>query len=338
MGPLQKKNKIIILLILMLILSLSCVFAKSINEGLKNFLVNYFSIIECNDRLLVHFISVGQGDAIAINTPNDEVILIDTGPNDATVTFSTYIKEKVINNHLDNTIDYLILTHADADHIGGALRLLNEFEVENIYLPIIDSTTQTYLELIDFIEKGDYNLITDLIDLSNDIYDIQIFGPYDASDENDTCPIIKLEYLDVSFLFTGDISTDIEEQLILDYFNEIDSDIIKIAHHGSKYSSSLEFLEAVSPEYAVISCGNNSYGHPTDVVINNIKEVGANLLRTDIDGDILFSVSTANSYDVLTNEYNITGLMIDYRFFVLVIDLIIIVCIFMILLKKEKHK
>lgn len=166
---------------------------------------------------------------------------------------------------------------------------------------------------------------------------MKVYGPYESSDTNDSCPIIRLEYLETSFLFTGDISTDIEEKLLTNYYENIDCDIIKIAHHGSKYSSSLEFLQAVSPEYAVISCGKNSYGHPTDTVINNIIEVGSSVLRTDLQGNILFSVVEQNSYDVLTGDYIITGLILDYRFFVLIIDIILLVSICVLIFKKEKH-
>lgn len=337
MKDIQKKNKIIIILIFLLIVSLTNFFADKISAQLKNILIEQFSIIESDDRLMVHFISVGQGDAIAINLPNDEVLLIDTGPKDSAVRFTNYIKEKVFNNRTDKTIDYLILTHADADHIGGAMRLLKNFDVENIYIPFLESESTTYLQLIEYIKSGDYDLMSDLSkSLVSDEYDIKIFGPFDSTDTNDTCPIIRLEYRNVSFLFTGDISNDIESILLSDYSDDIDSDIIKIAHHGSKYSSSLEFLQAVSPEYAVISCGNNSYGHPTDVVLKNISEVGALAIRTDVAGNILFSVSSKNDFYLLTGEYNITGLVIDYRYFVLAFDLIMIVCICALLLKKAK--
>ena len=338
MKSVQKRNKIIILTVLMLIFSLSTLFSDFISTVFKNFLVSQFSIIESNDRLMVHFISVGQGDAIAINLPNEEVMLIDAGPNDNSVTLTNYIKQKVLNNSHDNKIDYLILTHADSDHIGGALRVLKEFEVENIFIPFLESETDSYVELTTFIENGDYNILPNLQNLFEiNHLSMEVYGPYESADTNDSCPIIRLEYLETSFLFTGDISTDIEEKLLTNYNDDIDCDIIKIAHHGSKYSSSLEFLQAVSPEYAVISCGKNSYGHPTDTVINNIIETGASVLRTDLQGNILFSVEEQNSYDVLTGDYIITGLILDYRFFVLIIDIILLVCICVLIFKKEKH-
>ncbi len=335
----QKKKKIIILLVCMLIFSLSCVFADFFSKHIRNFLIDKFSIIESDDRLLVHFISIGQGDAIAINLPNDEVMLIDTGPQDRAVTLTKYIEQKVLNNSNDDTIDYLILTHADADHIGGALRVLKEFDVENIYVPFLESETQGFLELTSYIKNNNYNILLNLNELNLDEeISIEVFGPFDSTDTNDSCPIIRLEYLEVSFLFTGDISTDIEEILLDENYEAMNSDILKIAHHGSRYSSSLEFLQAVSPEYAVISCGNNSYGHPTDVVINNIIECGANVLRTDLKGNILFSVSVLDQYDILTGDYTVTGLILDYRFLVFVVDIIILIIICLILFKKEKHK
>ena len=287
---------------------------------------------------MVHFISVGQGDAIAINLPDDKVMIIDTGPEDSAVTLTNYIEHNVLNNSHNKKIDYLILTHADSDHIGGALRLLKQFDIKNIYIPYMESYTDSFLRLINYIKNGNYNILSDFNDFIDDssVFNLEIFGPFDNSDTNDSCPIIKLEYLEVSFLFTGDISTNIEEILLLDYYEKIDSDIIKIAHHGSKYSSSLEFLQAVSPEYAVISCGNNSYGHPTDIVINNISETGAKILRTDLKGNILFSVSETNSYNILTNDYIIIEILIDYRFLILIFDCIILISICVIIFKKKK--
>ena len=218
MKSVQKRNKIIILTVLMLIFSLSTLFSDFISNVFKNFLVSQFSIIESNDRLMVHFISVGQGDAIAINLPNEEVMLIDAGPNNNSVTLTNYIKQKVLNNSHDNKIDYLILTHADSDHIGGALRVLKEFEVENIFIPFLESETDGYVELTTFIENGDYNILPNLQNLFEiNHLSIEVYGPYESSDTNDSCPIIRLEYLETSFLFTGDISTDIEEKLLTNY-------------------------------------------------------------------------------------------------------------------------
>ena len=218
MDLIQKKKKITILLILMLIASLSCVFSEFINEKLKNILINQFSIIERNDSLLVHFISVGQGDAIAINLPDDKVMIIDTGPEDSAVTLTNYIEHNVLNNSHNKKIDYLILTHADSDHIGGALRLLKQFDIKNIYIPYMESYTDSFLRLINYIKNGNYNILSDFNDFIDDssVFNLEIFGPFDNSDTNDSCPIIKLEYLEVSFLFTGDISTNIEEILLLD--------------------------------------------------------------------------------------------------------------------------
>ena len=126
----QKIKISIVLSVIMLTISLFCVFYAKINSTIENFMFNKFGVISRKGNLLVHFIDVGQGDAIAVNLPNDEVLLIDAGPKNNNVKFTNYVKQNVLNSKTDLVIDYLILTHADADHIGGAMLLLQEFDVK----------------------------------------------------------------------------------------------------------------------------------------------------------------------------------------------------------------
>lgn len=335
----QKKKPIIILVSIMLVLSLTCVFYNQINTWLIDVVANNFNIVIRRDSLMVHFISVGQGDAIAINLPDDKVMLIDTGPQDSSVTLTNYLNEKVLNTSRDDVIDYLILTHADADHIGGSLRVLQNFDVENIYMPVFENDSIQFNSLISYVEENDYNIIENLADIECFLdYSIDVFGPFEYTSSNDSCPVIKVTYMDKSFLFTGDISSTVEDELILEYGDEIDCDVLKVAHHGSKYSTSLEFLEMVTPEYAVISCGQNSYGHPTDVVINNIYDVGATLFRTDQQGNILFVESENYDLLMLNDNYMINDFILDYRFIILVIDVIIFVYLIILIVKNPKKR
>lgn len=335
----QKKKSIFILVSIMLALALTCVFYNQINVWMIDTVALKFNIVIRNNNLMVHFISVGQGDAIAINLPDDKVMLIDTGPQNTAVTLTNYLNEKVLNTSRDDVIDYLILTHADSDHIGGALRVLQNFDVENIYMPAFESDGLQFNSLISYVEENNYNVIENLeeIECSRE-YSIEVFGPFEYTTSNDSCPIIKVSYIDASFLFTGDISSSIEEELILNFGDEIDCDVLKVAHHGSKYSTSLEFLEMVTPQYAVISCGRNSYGHPTDVVINNIYDVGATLLRTDQQGNILFV--EGEDYDLveLNGDYMINDFILDYRIIIFVIDVIIFVYLIILIIKKPKKR
>ena len=340
MTKVKQKKELITLFVTIGIITIFIFFYPIIQPRIYSALYNNFSIISNRGNLLVHFITVGQGDAIAINLPDGKVMLIDAGPTDSNVSLTTYINEKVVNSKLNKRIDYFVMTHADSDHIGGALRLLQTFEVDTIYMPVVTEETATYSELYDYIYENDYNLINsvDAEDIIKSNYTIEFFGPIDTVDENDFCQIIRIEYISHSFIFTGDISSEIENEYVKTYGELLDSDVLKVAHHGSKYSSSIEFVEAVSPKYAVISCGPNSYGHPTQEAISSISSTGATILRTDNDGNILFAVGDYYDLSVKTGEYGITGVILDYRILILVIDGVLIFCAVKRLLQEKRSK
>ena len=338
MNERQKKKRIIILVIVGVLAIISLFFADSIDNAIERLLREQFNIVSRDGNLMVHFINVGQGDAVAINLPNDEVMLIDTGPRESSVTLTNYLYENVLNDSRDRAIDYMILTHADADHIGGALRVLENFDVKHIYMPIVESDTDTYLELKSFVEDNDYFIIDNIEAIDDDEnFSINVFGPFDTTDENDSCPIIKLGYLGTRFLFMADISTEIEEKL-LDADYDIESDVIKIAHHGGNTSSSLDFLIAVSADYSVISCGENNFGHPTAEVIENINQSQSKLIRTDIDGNILFEVGAPYEINLLTTSYTINGSAFRYYYVVIIIEIAIMFNLFILLIKKDANK
>lgn len=318
-------------------LALSCIFYEPINKSLKVFLLENFSIVQLKDNLLVHYISVGQGDATAINFPDGRVMLIDAGPDDSASTLSSYLTNKVFNNQTDFTIDYFILTHADADHIGGAMRILSDFDIGIIYMPIIESETNVYKNLVNYINENNINseIISAKVELVGGV-NLEIFEPLDRTSTNNTCPLIKLEFYDTSFLFTGDIDSSAESEFIRLYGDELDIDVLKVAHHGSSYSTSEEFIKATTPEYSVISVGKNSYGHPSSEVLNRLETIGVENYRTDINGNILFFVGKDNENFILTTNYTITNLIIDYRLFVLVIDSIVLIEIVILYVRKCK--
>lgn len=336
----QKIKKCVPIIILMLILSLTCVFYNFLQPKIITLFQTRFNIVSKTNNLLVHFIDVGQGDAIAVNLPNDKVLLIDAGTENKNVTFTNYIKEHVLNSAHDNIIDYLILTHADADHIGGTLRLLKNFKVNKIFMPIYQNNTQIYLELKNFIENNcNYETISRDIKFNVAGCEINILGLYEYEDTNKSCPVVKMSYLNKSFLFTADIPIDIENLLINEYGEELNSDVLKIAHHGSNTSTSSKFLSYVTPEYSVISVGQNSYGHPTQNVLNNINNSGSALLRTDVNGSVMFSVGKNYNLTYNCDKYLITSSTLDYRFVILVLDVVLILAIIKILIKKKnKHK
>ena len=336
----QKKKNLITLLILS-ILGLTCIFSSTFNVWITKFFLNQ-NIVTKRDNLLVHFISVGQGDAIAINLPDERVVLIDTGTIDYSVDYTDYLYENVLSNSKNRNIDYLILSHADADHIGGTKRLIQNFNVKKIILPVIDSETEIYTEIKSEISKN--NIDTNIVEeneLSDNGYKFNFYFIEDE-DTNASSTVVKLSYKNLGFLFAGDIDIEAENKLISKYGEELDSDVLKVAHHGSKMSTSKEFLEIVTPKYAVISCAKNSYGHPTDTVLKNLSSAGAEIYRTDVGGNLLFAVDNAVGLRCLKYNYHITNLWFNYALIVLIVEVLILVKIVVdfvnILRRKAREK
>jgi len=249
--------------------------------------------------LEVVFFDVGQGDSIFIETPNGVQVLIDGGP-------TSVILEKLAEEmpFYDRTIDLIILTHPEHDHYFGLFEVLKRYEVKNILWTGIIRDTAEYQEWIRLIEEegAEVGVVEagQKIVLSEKIY-LSILHPFEnlenqkVKNANDTSIVASLFFGNVSFLFTGDIGKKVEARLV-EQGIDLDSDVLKVCHHGSKTSSSLEFLEAVSPEVAVIQVGkDNSYGHPHPEVLARLEEFGIQVLRTDINGDIKI-ISDGNNF------------------------------------------
>ncbi len=246
-----------------------------------------------SEDLEVVFFDVGQGDSIFIETKDGFQVLIDGGPGLA-------VLEKLGQemSFYDRTIDLMILTHPDHDHLYGLLEVLKRYEIKSILWTGVIKDNAEYREWIKLIEEeGAEMLIAQAdqrIDLSDDIYMI-IHYPFENLEGqefkqvNDTSIVAELVFNEVSFLFTGDISEKIEKQL------DIDSDVLKIAHHGSKSSTCFEFVESVSPEIAVISVGENTYGHPDPGVLQTLEEFGINTSTTKNHGDVRI-ISNGDSF------------------------------------------
>ena len=233
----------------------------------------------------VYFFDVAQGDSSMIITPyRKEVILVDTGGvrnRNVSDDVISFMKSKGINS-----VDYMILSHGDFDHMGEVYNITKVMNIKNV---IFNHNSFNELEL-DFIRylddskinyfKGNNKLnITDNMRFLND----KVFD-----NENDNSIIFYLKLYNYSFLFTGDIGVDVEKCLI-DKYNLIMIDVLKVGHHGSKTSSSKEFIDEISPKYSIISVGmNNRYGHPSDVVLDNLSS--SKIYRTDKDGSIMFKV------------------------------------------------
>jgi competence protein ComEC len=240
--------------------------------------------------LEVNFFDVGQGDAIFIETPQSQQILIDGGPD-------SKILEKLGKEmpFWDRSIDLIILTHPEADHLAGLLEVLKKYKIENILWTGVVRDTPEYTEWTKLIKEEKAKIYIaesgEEIKMSNGIsmdilYPLANLENKEFENSNDTSVVNRLVFGYDSFLFTGDISQTAEKEII-EKTIYIDSDVLKVCHHGSRYSSSEEFFKKVSPELAVISVGkNNSYGHPTQEVLENLNKYGIKILRTDEVRDI----------------------------------------------------
>ena len=239
--------------------------------------------------LEVNFFDVGQGDAIFIETPKRHQILIDGGP-------SSVILEKLGKEmpFWDKTIDLIILTHPERDHLAGLIEVLKKYKIENILWTGVIRDTAEFKEWQNLIKDEKARIKIAKVGqkiiaggtVINILYPLENFEGEILKDSNNTSIISKLIFGQNSFLFTGDIYQSAEKE-ILDRGLDVNSDVLKVAHHGSKTSSSEEFITKVSPEIAVISVGKgNSYGHPRQEVLEIFKKFGIKVLRTDLDGDI----------------------------------------------------
>ena len=337
----EKTKKIIINIVIVALLAILFCFAPLINPQIKLALARDFNIVTNKNALIVHFISVGEGDAAAINLPNGEVILIDAGVNYSASTLTNYVNNYVLNNDRDKDIDYLILSHADSDHTGGAINLLQSFNVEKIVMPTMDVTTAGYTQLKDYISTKNYPIIEPEIDKIYSVAgcNIEFLNAGEYSTSNDNSHVVKLSYLNASFLFTGDISSNVEADLVNKYGQKLDVDVLKVAHHGSDTSTSKIFLQATTPDWAVISCGeNNSYGFPTLTVLENLNEQNVNVCRTDLESHTAFVVSNNYNFLVLQGNYTITNLSLDYRYLIIVIQGVVIINLTIEIVKQKKRK
>lgn len=236
------------------------------------------------DSFWIEFIDVGQGDAALIQC-DGHYMLIDGGPSDASSLIYTILKNNSIM-----TIDCIISTHPDADHVGGLSGALNYATVKKCYSPVISHDTKTFKSFLKYLNKQNVSIT---IPKAGDGFklgsaDVDIVGPiYNNSSTNSDSIVVKIKYGKNSFLFMGDAETD-EEASILAARKDLACDVIKIGHHGSKTSTSNELIKRVNPKYGVISVGKkNSYGHPTAETLSKLIRQDVEIFRTDMQGDIL---------------------------------------------------
>ena len=253
-------------------------------------------------ELRIHFIDVGQGDSCLIVTPNNKKILIDGGGSEnydiGKNTLIPYLMARRIKK-----IDYIIISHFDTDHVGGMLTVMEEIKVEKVVISRQGEDSENYQKFKDIVkEKKIKNVVADKGDklkIEKNIYfDILWPNPSKFVSENvlnNNSIVCKLQYKNFSMLFTGDIEKEAEKPILHEYkknLHILNSTILKVAHHGSKTSTTEEFLKAVSPKFALIGVGkDNKFGHPNDEVIKRLENDGCKIYRTDKMGEISISVN-----------------------------------------------
>lgn len=239
----------------------------------------------------IHYIDVGQGDATLIKC-DGQTMLIDAGENDKGSQVWSYLKSQNVSK-----LDYVIGTHPDSDHIGGMDVIIYKFQCDNVFMSSFEKDTRTYEDVLLAAKSKNYKItnpkIGDTYKLGGALF--TIIAPIDKyEDANNSSIGIYLKYGDRSFLFTGDAEYEAEED-ILESGLFIDADVYKAGHHGSRTSSSDEFLEKVTPKYVVVSCGeDNSYGHPHAAILNYCRTKKIPLYRTDKQGTIVLKSDGEN--------------------------------------------
>jgi len=269
----QKKTTILIILFILNIFSWSVIFEQSQDNGLE-----------------VCFLDIGQGDSFFIETSQGHQILIDGGPDN---TLTQKLEQRI--PFWDRTIDLVVLTHSDKDHVFGFLEVLKNYEIKNILWTGALGKSLLFEQWQEAIgNEGAKIWIAKqglIISLPDQRY-FEILYPFESLERrevsamNDTSIVMMLNTDKEKILFTGDISKKIEHLLVEEGIS-LRADILKVPHHGSKTSSSEEFLEAVEPNLAIISVGrDNSYGHPSSVVLARYEEFGIKVLQTSKEKDI----------------------------------------------------
>ena len=256
-----------------------------------------------NENLKIHYVDVGQGDSIIIEQ-NGHYMLIDAGPNSCKENLLSYINSLNIKK-----FDYVIGTHAHEDHIGSMDAVINSYEVDKVLFSKHTTTTKTFENFANAVKNKGLKLYAPSVNEEFEFQDSKfiVLAPNSSyySDLNNYSIVIKFIYKDTSYLFTGDAET-LSEQEMLDKNLDVEADVLKVGHHGSKSSTSKKFLDAVNPKYAIISCGvDNDYGHPKSVIMNRLKKANVIVYRTDESSTIVLTSDGKNiTFDKEPGSYN----------------------------------
>ena len=277
----KKLLKILLCLLLVLSLCACAAFSQFFQPGGTS-----QSVPGDSEHLLrAHYIDVGQGDAIYIELPNGQNMLIDAGPRDSKDKVLSYLASQGVTR-----IDYVVATHPHEDHIGGMPDVLLKYGADKLYMNKTVATTKAFERLLDAIESKGIDLYTakaGVVILSESGLEVKIVAPVADvaySDANNGSAVVRITYGRTAFLFMGD--AELPEQKTIT--ENIRADVLKVAHHGSKNGTDQKLLDRVTPQIAVITCGaDNPYKHPSQVIVDLLAQNGVMLYRTDLDKTVV---------------------------------------------------
>lgn len=287
--------KVVLLFAVCTITLCACSFENLVDYYLNE---NYAGSVYA-DNISAHFIDIGQGDSIFIELPNHECMLIDAGIANK----GEYIENYIISTGYDK-VDYLIATHPHADHIGSMDYIVSNMDIGSIYMPKVSTTTKTYERLLEAVQEKGMKIKSARAGMSivdEEDLNVDILAPVeiDEGELNNCSIIIKIIYESDSYLFIGDA----EKEELSTVTADMSADVLKVGHHGSRTSTTEEFLEEVNPEYAVISCGiDNDYGHPHEEAVSLLNEFNVEYYRTDLQGTIKITSDGSRNYSVTTEK------------------------------------
>lgn len=251
--------------------------------------------------LEIHYLDVGQGDSTLILC-DGHAMLIDAGDNDRGTAVQSYLESQGVT-----TLDYVIGTHPDADHIGGLDVVLYKFDCQMVMMPDFEKDTRTYDDVVQTMKQKRYkNTLPEVgtvYELGSAVFTIVAPNGEYGDDANDYSVGILLQHGKNRFLFTGD-AEEASEADMLENGIDLEADVFKASHHGSRTANTEEFLQTVDPDYVVISCGqDNSYGHPHAEVMNRLRAMGISVFRTDEQGTIVaYSDGTEITFNMSPDE------------------------------------
>lgn len=334
-----KINRAIICLVINFILLFSLFFMGEIEILIK--LKPNLKFLN-NASFEIHFVDVGHGDAILIKLPDNKTMMVDCGSKEAYNDLSRYIDKVFFKSDRNRTIDYFILTHSDTDHIGNMQSVINAYNIGEIYHSSDLNSMYFYPEIKDAIDLK--NIKTTInksgLVINGDGYNITWLTPVNEyyEEKNDYSAILYFEFTNYKFILTGDATSEVGEIEALNYFiDDVDVDMIKLGHHGSATSTSLQFLETFKPEVVVISNGEG-YGHPASSTIETLAEY-----------DSLYNTNLVDYYDTLHkgniiitgNEINTIKNLNDYIFvdyYLIVIAVVVTISIISFIPTKLSRK